>query len=96
MADVRCPNCGKDNPVEAEKCLFCGELLSTENPIVPEDQAVIVSSNHGTPVAQDPRSRAGQAFRNIARRIRGEEVPFLGADKQTGLWDRLQKMTGRR
>ena len=39
MADVRCPNCGKDNPVEAEKCLFCGELLSTENPIVPEDQA---------------------------------------------------------
>ncbi len=39
MADVRCPNCGKDNPVEAEKCFFCGELLSTENPIVPEGQA---------------------------------------------------------
>jgi len=64
--------------------------------IVPEDQAVIVSSNHGTPVAQDTRSRAGQAFRNIAKRIRGEEVPFLGAEKQSGLWDRLQKMTGRR
>ena len=39
MADVRCPNCGKDNPVEAEKCLFCGELLTSENPIVPEGQA---------------------------------------------------------
>jgi septum site-determining protein MinD len=64
--------------------------------IVPEDQSVIVSSNHGTPVAHDPRSRAGQAFRNIARRLRGEEVPFMGADKQGGLWDRLQKMTGRR
>jgi septum site-determining protein MinD len=64
--------------------------------IVPEDQAVIVSSNHGTPVAQDARSRAGQAFRNIAKRIRGEEVPFLGTEKQAGLWDRLQKMTGRR
>src|SRR5574340_1698061 len=64
--------------------------------IVPEDQAVIVSSNHGTPVAQDPRSRAGQAFREIAKRIRGEEVPFQAADKQSGLWDRLQKMTGRR
>ena len=64
--------------------------------IVPEDQTVIVSSNHGTPVALDPRSRAGQAFRNIAKRLRGQEVPFMGMEKQGGLWDRLQKMTGRR
>jgi septum site-determining protein MinD len=64
--------------------------------IVPEDETVIVSSNRGTPVAQDPKSRAGQAFRNIAKRIRGEEVPFMDIDKQAGLWDRLQKMTGRR
>jgi septum site-determining protein MinD len=64
--------------------------------IVPEDESVIVSSNRGTPVAQDPKSRAGQAFRNIAKRIKGEEVPFLDMDKQAGLWDRLQKMTGRR
>jgi septum site-determining protein MinD len=64
--------------------------------IVPEDETVIVSSNRGTPVVQDPKSRAGQAFRNIAKRMRGEEVPFLDMDKQSGLWDRLQKMTGRR
>lgn len=64
--------------------------------IVPEDETVIVSSNRGTPVAQDQKSRAGQAFRNIARRIRGEIVPFLDMEKQTGIWDRLQKMTGRR
>ncbi len=64
--------------------------------IVPEDESVIVSSNRGTPVAQDPKSRAGQAFRNIAKRIKGEEVPFLDMEKQIGLWNRLQKMTGRR
>jgi septum site-determining protein MinD len=64
--------------------------------IVPEDEAVIVGSNRGTPVAQDPKSRAGQAFRNIAKRLRGVEVPFLDVDKQVGLWNRLQKMTGRR
>ncbi len=64
--------------------------------IVPEDETVIVSSNRGTPVAQDPKSRAGQAFRNIARRIRGQEVPFLDVEKQAGIWDRLQRMTGRR
>jgi septum site-determining protein MinD len=64
--------------------------------VVPEDETVIVGSNRGTPVAQDPKSRAGQAFRNIARRINGEEVPFLDLEKQPGLWGRLQKMTGRR
>ncbi len=64
--------------------------------IVPEDETVIVSANRGTPVAQDPKSRAGQAFRNIAGRVRGREVPFLDMEKQAGLWDRLQKMTGRR
>ncbi len=64
--------------------------------IVPEDETVIVGSNRGTPVAQDPKSRAGQAFRNIAKRIRGQQVAFLDSEKQAGLWDRLQKMTGRR
>ncbi len=64
--------------------------------IVPEDETVIVGSNRGTPVAQDGKSRAGQAFRNIARRIKGEEVPFMELDRQTGIWDRLQKMAGRR
>ncbi len=64
--------------------------------IVPEDETVIVSSNRGTPVAQDPKSRAGLAFRNIAKRLRGQEVPFLEVDKQVGIWDRLQRMTGRR
>lgn len=64
--------------------------------IVPEDEDVIVSANRGTPVAQDGKSRAGQAFRNIAKRIKGEDVPFLDIDKQAGLWDRIQKMTGRK
>ena len=50
----------------------------------------------GTPVVLDGKSKAGQAFRNIARRIKGEEVPFLDMDKQGGIWDRLQKITGRR
>ncbi len=64
--------------------------------IVPEDEGVIISSNRGVPVVQDPKSRAGQAFRNIARRLRGENVPFADFDKQGGLWERIQKMAGRR
>ena len=57
--------------------------------IVPEDEGVIVGTNRGNPVALDPKSRAGQAFRNIARRLKGEEVPFMDLDSGTGLWSRL-------
>jgi septum site-determining protein MinD len=63
--------------------------------IVPEDDAVIVSSNRGAPVASDPKSRAGQAFRNIARRITGEDVPFLDLESSGSLWERIQKLAGR-
>jgi septum site-determining protein MinD len=63
--------------------------------IVPEDEDVIVGSNRGTPVAANPKSRAGQAFRNIARRINGEDVPFLDLDSSGGLWARIQKLAGR-
>ena len=56
--------------------------------IVPEDENVIVASNRGTPLALDAKSKAGRAFQSIARRLMGEEVPFLDLDSQ-GLWQRL-------
>jgi septum site-determining protein MinD len=64
--------------------------------IVPEDENVIIGSNRGAPVASDPKSRAGQAFRNIAKRLRGETVPFMDLDHQDGLWQRLQRLAGRK
>lgn len=64
--------------------------------IVPEDENVIIGSNRGAPVAYDPKSRAGQAFRNIAKRLRGETVPFMDLDHQDGLWQRLQRLAGRK
>jgi septum site-determining protein MinD len=60
--------------------------------IVPEDEQIVIGSNRGTPVAMDNNSRAGQAFRNIAKRLRGENVPFMDLDKQDGFFSRLGKM----
>ncbi len=60
--------------------------------IVPEDEGVIVGTNRGNPVALEPKSRAGQAFRNIAKRLNGEEVPFMDMEAGTGLWSRLTRM----
>jgi septum site-determining protein MinD len=63
--------------------------------IVPEDESVIVASNRGTPLSMDGKAKAGQAFRNIARRLNGEQVPFLDLEANS-LWDRLTKLAGRK
>jgi septum site-determining protein MinD len=60
--------------------------------VVPEDENVIIGTNRGNPVAMDSKSRAGQAFRNIARRLKGEEVPFMEMGNQGSLWDRLSRL----
>ncbi|RME91267.1 MAG: septum site-determining protein MinD [Anaerolineae bacterium] len=59
--------------------------------VVPEDEDVIVSTNRGVPVALDVKSKAGKAFRNIARRLRGEDVPFEDLDGG-GFWERLTRL----
>jgi len=64
--------------------------------IVPEDENVIISSNRGAPVASDPKSKAGQAFRNIAKRLKGETVPFLDLESTGSLWERIQRLAGRK
>lgn len=64
--------------------------------IVPEDENVIVAANRGVPIVLDGKSRAGEAFRNIARRIKGEDVPFMDFDNQGNLWQKLSRLTGRK
>ena len=60
--------------------------------MVPEDEHVVVSTNRGMPVALDGKSRAGQAFRNIARRLEGEKIPFLSMDEDGSLLGRLTRL----
>lgn len=57
--------------------------------IVPEDNAIIVSINRGVPIVLDDKAPAGLAFRNIARRLLGEEVPFLNIREMPNLIERL-------
>jgi septum site-determining protein MinD len=69
------------------------ELLAIELiGLVPEDENVITGTNRGMPVALDGKSRAGQAFRNIAQRLQGENVPFLPLDDDGGFFGKLSKM----
>jgi septum site-determining protein MinD len=68
------------------------EILAVELVgIVPEDPSILVSTNRGQPVALDGRSPAGQAFQNIARRLLGQDVPFLPLQPSGGLVQRLRR-----
>jgi septum site-determining protein MinD len=62
--------------------------------IVPEDESVIVGTNRGSPIALETKSKAGQAFRNIALRLQGQDVPFIDLDNQGSLWTRIQRLAG--
>lgn len=48
--------------------------------IVPDDEAIVVSTNKGEPVVIDEKALAGKAYKNITRRIIGEEVEYLDLD----------------
>jgi septum site-determining protein MinD len=69
------------------------ELLAIELVgIVPEDETVVISTNRGQPVVLDPKSRAGEAYLNIARRLCGETVPFMNLEEKQGLFNKIARM----
>jgi septum site-determining protein MinD len=60
--------------------------------IVPEDEHVIISTNLGKPVALDNKSKAGVAFNNIARRMMGDDIPFMDLEHKSDLIQRLSRV----
>ncbi len=79
-----------------------GDMLSTGDVIdilaikllgiVPDDESIIVSTNKGRPVVMENGSTAGQAYRNIARRLLGEEVPLISLEDSGSFLKRLSKL----
>ncbi len=59
--------------------------------IIPEDTGIITSTNKGEPIVNDEKSLAGQAYRNVARRIIGEDVPFLNLEEDTSIMSKVKK-----
>jgi septum site-determining protein MinD len=76
-----------------------GDMISTDDivellaidliGIIPEDIDVLVSTNRGSPVSLDGKSQAGEAFRNISRRMMGEDIPFIDLYKSRGVFGRI-------
>ena len=64
--------------------------------VVPEDEKIIRSTNMGEPIVLMDKSLAGRAYRNIVRRIMGENVPLMAMDDNSGFGARLKKLFGGR
>ncbi|MEG2538822.1 MAG: septum site-determining protein MinD, partial [Clostridium sp.] len=84
-----------------------GEMLNIEDMtdilaikllgIVPDDEKIVVSTNRGEPAVMDNDSKAGQAYKNIAKRITGEEVPLLNLEEENkGFFTALKKIFSRK
>ena len=78
-----------------------GDMLDTDDVIeilaidligiVPEDEAILIATNKGMPVALDTKGQAGLAFHNIAHRLLGKDIPFMTIKDTSGFLGRLTR-----
>lgn len=61
--------------------------------VVPEDEGILVSTNIGEPAVLG-KTRAGLAFMDTARRLRGEDVPYPKLDDGGGFLAALRRLLG--
>ena len=59
--------------------------------IVPDEEDIVIASNRGEAVSYNESSRTGQAYRNIAQRLMGEDVPIMNLGKRQGIFRRLTR-----
>lgn len=65
--------------------------------VVPQDNNVTICTNKGEPIVLEEDAYAGKAFRNIAKRITGEEVPFMDLSANSGGFiNSIKKLFGRK
>ncbi|NMA65544.1 MAG: septum site-determining protein MinD [Clostridiaceae bacterium] len=62
--------------------------------VVPDDENIIISTNRGEPAVTDQKCLAGQAYRNITKRIMGEDVQLLDLNVSDGFLSKMKKLFG--
>lgn len=79
-----------------------GDMLSVEDVqdilgvdlfgVVERDDAIIIAANTGEPCVYNPKSKAGQAFTRVARRLAGEKVEISAVPRS--FWSKLGRSMG--
>ena len=71
-----------DDVVEILSCDLIG--------VIPEDTGINTSTNKGEPIVNDEEALAGKAYRNVAHRIMGEDVPLLDLTVKESFFDKIK------
>lgn len=58
--------------------------------VVPDDEAIVISTNKGEPLVYKGDTLAAKAYKNIVGRIKGEDIPFLDLNIKMGLLAKLK------
>ena len=53
-----------------------------------DDEQIVIAANQGEPLSGQ-NSQAEEEYRNICRRLLGEEVPFMELRQKKGMFQRL-------
>ena len=56
-----------------------------------DDEQIVIATNQGTPLS-GKNSPAEEEYRNICRRLLGEEIPFLSFQQKKGVFSRFKGM----
>jgi septum site-determining protein MinD len=63
--------------------------------VVPDDESIIVSTNRGMPAVMENNSKAGRAFRNIAGRLLGQDIPIMELEAPSSWLQRFSRLVRR-
>lgn len=62
--------------------------------VVPDDESIIISTNKGESVLDMSKSTASQAYFNIAKRMQGEDIPFMNLNPEKSFLSKFRKVIG--
>ena len=67
--------------------ILTADLIGT----IPDDEQIVVAANQGEPLS-GKNSPAEDEYRNICRRILGEDIPFMEIRQKKGVFRRLSEI----
>lgn len=87
-----------------QKMIRRGDMMSTEDicsllsipliGVIPESEEVVISTNRGIPLVHEKKSPVATAFKRIAARLEGENIPISLDNHEGGLLSKVKKIFG--
>lgn len=64
--------------------------------VVVDDEKIVISTNKGEPAVADAKSSAGEAYRNVTKRILGDQIPIIDFAEESKIFNKIKKMFKRK